>query len=148
MKAAEVWKWRVLCVKERDGKARPFPSHSALAAVPPHVTAAHGEGFFRSLDALTDSQYDGYETFSIAPPSVSASYGASGPMDPPQPDDMDVNIVGGMAARLGLAQQRSGMGGMELMERLGLGDGTRVVDLQVSVVLHCIAILTKSTSSL
>jgi hypothetical protein len=54
-------------------------------------------------------------------------------MDPPQEGDDDVNVVGGMVARLGL-----GEGGVvrpgaqaELMEQLGLGEGTRVVDLQV-----------------
>lgn len=51
-------------------------------------------------------------------------------MDPPQPDD-DPNVIGGMAAQLG-------MRGMELMERLGLGEGTRVVDLQVCQShIHC-----------
>lgn len=55
-------------------------------------------------------------------------------MDPPQEGDEDVNVMGGMVARLGL-----GEGGVvrpgaqaELMEQLGLGEGTRVVDLQVS----------------
>lgn len=54
-------------------------------------------------------------------------------MDPPQEGDEDVNVMGGMVARLGL-----GEGGVvrpgaqaELMEQLGLGEGTRVVDLQV-----------------
>lgn len=52
---------------------------------------------------------------------------------PPQEGDEDVNVMGGMVARLGL-----GEGGVvrpgaqaELMEQLGLGEGTRVVDLQV-----------------
>ena len=55
-------------------------------------------------------------------------------MDPPQPDDEhDVNVAGGLAARLGLGTQ-AGVGGMELMEQLGLGEGTRVIDLQVSLI--------------
>ncbi len=55
-------------------------------------------------------------------------------MDPPKDGDEDDAgaVVGGMVARLGL---RSGSvsraGGLELMEELGLGEGTRVVDLQV-----------------
>lgn len=53
-------------------------------------------------------------------------------MDPPQPDDEHSGVVGGIAARLGLQQQSDpSMGGLDLMERLGLGDGTRVVDMHV-----------------
>lgn len=78
-------------------------------------------------------QYDGYETFSVAPPSASVSYGASGSMDPPQPEDEHNGVAGGIAARLGLSQQGAGsLGGLDLMERLGLGNGTRVVDMHVS----------------
>ncbi|WRT64318.1 uncharacterized protein IL334_001250 [Kwoniella shivajii] len=76
-------------------------------------------------------EYDGYETFSVAPPSMDASYGAGGSMDPPQEgDDSSVNLVGGMVARLGLEGEGVGMQGLELMEHLGLGEGTRIVDLQ------------------
>ena len=61
-------------------------------------------------------------------------------MDPPQEGDDDVNVVGGMVARLGLGEA-GGVGvrpgaQAELMEQLGLGEGTRVVDLQVSLILR------------
>ncbi|KAK6905890.1 hypothetical protein I203_106725 [Kwoniella mangroviensis CBS 8507] len=76
-------------------------------------------------------EYDGYETFSVAPPSMDASYGAGGAMDPPQEgDENSVNVVGGMVARLGLEGEGARMQGLELMEHLGLGEGTRIVDLQ------------------
>lgn len=55
-------------------------------------------------------------------------------MDPPHPDDDQVNVAGGLAARLGLSGSQ---GGMELMEQLGLGEGTRVIDLQVSSYQGC-----------
>ena len=44
-------------------------------------------------------------------------------MDPPQPGDDD----NGGAIR--------GMDGLALMEQLGLGEGTRIIDLQVSSLL-------------
>jgi hypothetical protein len=87
-------------------------------------------------EKVADEQYDGYETFSMAPPPAAASFGVDSSMDPPQDgdEDMNMNVMGGMAERLGL-----GEGGVvrpgaqaELMEQLGLGEGTRVVDLQVS----------------
>lgn len=55
-------------------------------------------------------------------------------MDPPQEGDEDVNVIGGMVARLGFGEAGRGVrpgGQVELMEQLGLGEGTRVVDLQV-----------------
>ena len=55
-------------------------------------------------------------------------------MDPPQEGDDDMNVVGGMVARLGLGEAGVGVrpgAQAELMEQLGLGEGTRVVDLQV-----------------
>jgi hypothetical protein len=80
------------------------------------------------------AQYDGYETFSVAPPPAAVSYGVDSSMDPPQEGDEDVNVVGGMVARLGLGEGGGVRPGAqaELMEQLGLGEGTRVVDLQVS----------------
>ncbi|WVF70307.1 hypothetical protein IAT40_005096 [Kwoniella sp. CBS 6097] len=87
-------------------------------------------------------EYDGYETFSMAPPTLAASYGAGGSMDPPQEGDEANNVVNGMVARLGLDMDIDGEGGnaapggvgrgtgLQLMEQLGLGEGTRVVDLQ------------------
>ncbi|KAK8866087.1 hypothetical protein IAR55_001238 [Kwoniella newhampshirensis] len=77
-------------------------------------------------------EYDGYETFSVAPPSMSASFGVGGSMDPPQEGDIEgASVVGGMVARLGMGLDGGrGMEGLELMEHLGLGEGTRVVDLQ------------------
>jgi hypothetical protein len=58
-------------------------------------------------------------------------------MDPPQEGDDDVNVVGGMVARLGLSEGGVVRPGAqaELMEQLGLGEGTRVVDLQVCTLL-------------
>ncbi|WWC86422.1 uncharacterized protein L201_001299 [Kwoniella dendrophila CBS 6074] len=74
-------------------------------------------------------EYDGYETFSVAPPSMAASFGAGGAMDPPQEgDDSNAGLVDGMVARLGLEGDGVSMQGLELMEHLGLGEGTRVVD--------------------
>ncbi|OCF37632.1 hypothetical protein I316_00759 [Kwoniella heveanensis BCC8398] len=87
-------------------------------------------------------EYDGYETFSMAPPTLAASYGVGGSMDPPQEGDEANNVVDGMVARLGLDMEIDGEGGsvgpgsvgrgtgLQLMEQLGLGEGTRVVDLQ------------------
>ncbi|WWD17710.1 hypothetical protein CI109_102151 [Kwoniella shandongensis] len=101
-----------------------------------------GEGFDRSTwvgrrgslggELGTWVEYDGYETFSVAPPSMSASFGVGGSMDPPQEGDIEgASVVGGMVARLGMGLEGGrGMEGLELMEHLGLGEGTRVVDLQ------------------
>ena len=68
----------------------------------------------------------------MAPPSVAASFGAAGVMDPPQEGDDDVP-VGGMIHRLGIEGSRDGRTGRQLIESLGLGEGSRVVDLQVSL---------------
>lgn len=88
------------------------------------------------LEGSRSYQYDGYETFSMAPPSAAVSYGVGSSMDPPQEGDEDHNVVGGMVARLGLGEAGVGVvrpgAQAELMEQLGLGEGTRVVDLQVS----------------
>ena len=61
-------------------------------------------------------------------------------MDPPQEGDDDVNVVEGMMGRLGLDGAHQGTTGQELIEQLGLGEGTRVVDLQVGtrVAPHCV----------
>lgn len=77
----------------------------------------------------------------MAPPSAAVSYGLGSSMDPPQEGDDDVNVVGGMVARLGLGEAGVGVrpgAQAELMEQLGLGEGTRVVDLQVSRIFHVI----------
>ncbi|RXK39260.1 hypothetical protein M231_03480 [Tremella mesenterica] len=74
-------------------------------------------------------EYDGYETFSVQPPLASASFGVDGPMDPPEEGVDTASVVGGIAARLGLRDGASG--GVEgMMNHLGLGEGTRVVDMQ------------------
>jgi hypothetical protein len=52
-------------------------------------------------------------------------------MDPPQEGDEDLNVVGGMMGRLGMESGGGGQTGRELIESLGLGEGSRVVDLQV-----------------
>jgi hypothetical protein len=63
-------------------------------------------------------------------------------MDPPQPGEDEaeadgLQAVGGIVARLGLeADGDPRTRGRELIERLGLGEGTRVVDLQVSLIIH------------
>ncbi|KAE8542905.1 hypothetical protein D1P53_000968 [Cryptococcus gattii VGV] len=81
-------------------------------------------------------EYDGYETFSQPPPSLAASLHARGSMDPPQegeePLALACGVVGEVAARLGFTGVGVGVGeeGLELMEHLGLGEGTRIVDLQ------------------
>ena len=54
-------------------------------------------------------------------------------MDPPQEGDEDANIVGGMMGRLGMEGAHGGMAsGRDLIEHSGLGEGTRVIDMQVS----------------
>lgn len=67
-------------------------------------------------------EYDGYETFSAPPPAAWASLGLSGSMDPPSADDADMEAAHGNTA-LGGADER-----VRLMEQLGLGEGTRVID--------------------
>lgn len=58
-------------------------------------------------------------------------------MDPPQEGEEPLalarGVVGEVAARLGFTGVGVGVGeeGLELMEHLGLGEGTRIVDLQV-----------------
>jgi hypothetical protein len=63
-------------------------------------------------------EYDGYETFSEPPPAASVSLGLSGSMDPPNAYDHPVDVDVSTAV------------GPELIERLGLGEGTRVIDTQ------------------
>ncbi|ODN78016.1 hypothetical protein L202_05101 [Cryptococcus amylolentus CBS 6039] len=85
-----------------------------------------------SGELATWVEYDGYETFSQPPPSLAASLHARGSMDPLQPGELvQVNgVVEDVVARLGLDGAGQAGGAVELMEHLGLGDGTRVVDLQ------------------
>jgi len=52
-------------------------------------------------------------------------------MDPPQDGDDDVPI-GGMIHRLGFEGPNSGRTGRQIIESLGLGEGSRVIDLHVS----------------
>jgi hypothetical protein len=53
-------------------------------------------------------------------------------MDPPQDGDDEHNVVGGMMGRLGFEGGHvRGTTGHQLIEQLGLGEGSRVVDLQV-----------------
>lgn len=83
----------------------------------PSGSPAHGE-------LATWQECDGYETFSVAPPGVEVSIGAGGSMDPPSEGDDD---------RVeGLVEGQSHGERLALMETLGLGEGTRVVDMQVS----------------
>jgi hypothetical protein len=73
-------------------------------------------------------EYDGYERFSAPPPPAAASFGVASSMDPPREGDEDGDVVGSIVARLGLPSG-SAPNPAELMEQLGLGLGTRVVDL-------------------
>ena len=67
-------------------------------------------------------EYDGYETFSAPPPAASVSLGLSGSMDPPSSYDVDAKPGHGDTT-LGGVDQRA-----MLLEQLGLGEGTRVID--------------------
>ncbi|KLT41675.1 hypothetical protein CC85DRAFT_328823 [Cutaneotrichosporon oleaginosum] len=73
------------------------------------------------------TEYDGYETFSMAPPPAAASFGVPGIMDPPGDEAANAAVAGDIAARLGLGGAPSDPAA--LMEQLGLAHG-RVVDLQ------------------
>ena len=75
-------------------------------------------------ELATWREYDGYETFSAPPPAAWESLGLSGSMDPPSTDNADLDAVHGDAALRG-ADER-----VRLMEHLGLGEGTRVIDTQ------------------
>ncbi|KAK4684242.1 hypothetical protein P7C73_g5952, partial [Tremellales sp. Uapishka_1] len=97
----------------RLGEA-PLPSHEVRSerlvpvefdeAGPPQ---AAGSGH---RELATWVEYDGYETFSEQPPPAAVSFGVGGSMDPPTEGDPAVPMG-------------------DLMESLGLGEGTRVVDL-------------------
>ncbi|GHJ87790.1 hypothetical protein NliqN6_4192 [Naganishia liquefaciens] len=70
-------------------------------------------------ELATWREFDGYETFSQPPPAATESLGASGVMDIPRIlDTMDPSQLDPAAL-----QDR-----MQLMERLGLGEGSRVID--------------------
>lgn len=72
-------------------------------------------------ELATWREFDGYETFSQPPPAALESLGASGVMDIPRDlDTLDLSQLD--PATL---QDR-----MQLMERLGLGEGSRVIDTQ------------------
>lgn len=72
-------------------------------------------------ELATWREFDGYETFSQPPPAAVESLGASGVMDMPRDlDTMDLAQLDPAAL-----QDR-----MQLMERLGLGEGSRVIDTQ------------------
>lgn len=78
-------------------------------------------------ELATWQECDGYETFSVAPPSAERSVGAGGSMDPPNENDDDERVEG-------LVEGQSHGERLALMETLGLGEGTRVVDMQVSLL--------------
>ncbi|WVQ76982.1 hypothetical protein IAR50_006661 [Cryptococcus sp. DSM 104548] len=123
-------------VPHRDtGKER--ESNDVTPAAVDSPMREEGEGLRVGRDGLSGElatwvEYDGYETFSQPPPSLSASFHARGSMDPLQPGELvEVNgVVEDVVARLGLDGAGQAGGAVELMEHLGLGDGTRVVDLQ------------------
>jgi hypothetical protein len=72
-------------------------------------------------ELATWREFDGYETFSQPPPAALESLGASGVMDMPRDlDTMDLAQLDPAAL-----QDR-----LQLMERLGLGEGSRVIDTQ------------------
>jgi hypothetical protein len=66
-------------------------------------------------------EFDGYETFSQPPPAATESLGASGVMDIPR----DLDTMNSSHLDPAALQDR-----MQLMERLGLGEGSRVIDTQ------------------
>jgi hypothetical protein len=80
-------------------------------------------------------EYDGYESFSQPPPPAAASLGLSSSIDLPPPGEdqaVDSPLVRNL---LGDAANSSVTGvddRMRLMTELGLGEGTRVIDMQVS----------------
>ncbi|TXT04383.1 hypothetical protein VHUM_04150 [Vanrija humicola] len=80
------------------------------------------------VETVLTIKYDGYETFSVAPPPAAASYGLVGSMDPPREGDDEAHVVGDMAARLGIEVGHAPAHPAELLEQLGLN--TRVVDMQ------------------
>lgn len=71
-------------------------------------------------------EYDGYETFSEAPPPAAASFGVESAMDPPRDgDEVPTTVAEDMAARLGLAGDVRSPA--QLMQQLGLEQ--RVIDM-------------------
>lgn len=72
-------------------------------------------------ELATWREFDGYETFSQPPPAATESLGASGVMDIPQ----DLDTMNSSHLDPAALQDR-----MQLMERLGLGEGSRVIDTQ------------------
>lgn len=104
------------------------------SAVPPSVLAAAAEASASEpeparsggeLDAWVE--YDGYETFSEAPPPAAASFGVESAMDPPRDGDdlRPTTVVEDMAARLGLSTEVRSPA--QLMQQLGLEQ--RVIDM-------------------
>ncbi len=79
-------------------------------------------------------EYDGYESFSQPPPPAAASLGLNSSMDPPVSGEDQAIDSTLMRNLLGDAIDKNGSGGdvrMRLMTELGLGEGTRVIDMQV-----------------
>jgi hypothetical protein len=72
-------------------------------------------------ELATWREFDGYETFSQPPPAAVESLGASGVMDMPR----DLDTMDHAQLDPAALQDR-----MQLMERLGLGEGSRVIDTQ------------------
>lgn len=99
------------------------------SAVPPSVLAAASEPSASGTGGELDSwvEYDGYETFSEAPPPAAASFGVESAMDPPRDGDdlRPTTVVEDMAARLGLSTEVRSPA--QLMQQLGLEQ--RVIDM-------------------
>ncbi|KAJ9102575.1 hypothetical protein QFC21_002976 [Naganishia friedmannii] len=70
-----------------------------------------------TAELATWKEFDGYETFSQPPPAAMESLGASGVMDIDTPDMNELDPAA--------LQDR-----IQLMESLGLGEGSRVIDTQ------------------
>lgn len=89
-------------------------------------------------DLVNWIEYDGYESFSQPPPPAAASLGLNSSMDLPvsgEDQAIDSTLVRNL---LGDVANSSGSGEdvrMRLMTELGLGEGTRVIDMQVSECL-------------
>lgn len=112
-----------------DSPARLASETASLSrASTPANPACHGPPTppapYLSGELATWVECDGYETFSEPPPPATASAGASGSMDIPNEQD-NANRSSCNPAVARNAQER-----LRLVEALGLGEGTRVVDTE------------------
>lgn len=97
------------------------------SAVPPSVLSPEASSSNTGGELDSWVEYDGYETFSEAPPPAAASFGVESAMDPPRDGDdlRPTTVVEDMAARLGLSTEVRSPA--QLMQQLGLEQ--RVIDM-------------------